>query len=285
MPRHTPSDEPGSSPCHTLAAPIRPTQAPRAKRRRWCDAFLYFVRKLSLRAGGRRLVLKSPAHTARVALLLELFPDAQFVYIHRDPLTVYQSAVHMARTTYWYMYLAAPTDEQIHEFILNQFEVRCRDERSGRHTTRCRGLALPCAVGSRCREPRACAASCWYMYLAAPRLLLTASAATRRLDATHPWPQVLWREYAADRGAIPAGALHELSFEELTHDPAAALGAIYAKLGLEGYEARVRPRVEAQVGGRLRGYKKNEHADVDPAVRALVARRWADYIAAWGYKL
>eukprot|EP00966_Prymnesium_polylepis_P276679 6392161-Prymnesium_polylepis.1 len=29
----------------------------------------------------------------------------------------------MARTTYWYMYLAAPSDEQIHEFILHQFEV------------------------------------------------------------------------------------------------------------------------------------------------------------------
>lgn len=68
-------------------------------------------------------MLKSPAHTARVALLLQLFPEAQFVYIHRDPLTVYQSAVHMAKTTYWYMYVATPTDEQIHEFILNQFEA------------------------------------------------------------------------------------------------------------------------------------------------------------------
>ena len=26
----------------------------------------------------------------------------------------------MADTTYWHMYLATPTDEQIHEFILNQ---------------------------------------------------------------------------------------------------------------------------------------------------------------------
>ena len=33
----------------------------------------------------RRLLLKSPCHTARIALLLEEFPDAQFIYLHRDP--------------------------------------------------------------------------------------------------------------------------------------------------------------------------------------------------------
>ena len=87
--------------------------APEAATRRWTDAFLLFLRKLSYRAGGRRLLLKSPAHTARVALLLKLFPDAQFVYIHRDPEEVYQSACHMADTTYWHMYLATPTDEQV----------------------------------------------------------------------------------------------------------------------------------------------------------------------------
>ena len=29
----------------------------------------------------------------------------------------------MADTAYWYTYLAQPTDEQVHEFILNQFVV------------------------------------------------------------------------------------------------------------------------------------------------------------------
>jgi len=90
------------------------------------------LRKLSLRAGGRRLLLKSPAHTARVRLLLHLFPDAQFVYIHRHPAAVYQSACHMADTQYWHMYLATPTDEQIHEFILNQFEVLWREYAAAR---------------------------------------------------------------------------------------------------------------------------------------------------------
>ena len=90
------------------------------------------LRKLTLRCGGKRLLLKSPVHTARVELLLKLFPDAQFIYIHRHPEAVYKSACHMADTTYWHCYLKEPTDEQVHEFILNQFELLWREYDAGR---------------------------------------------------------------------------------------------------------------------------------------------------------
>ena len=45
----------------------------------------------------RPLVLKSPGHTCRIGLLLDLFPEAKFVLIHRDPYDVYQSTVHTVR--------------------------------------------------------------------------------------------------------------------------------------------------------------------------------------------
>lgn len=57
---------------------------------RWKTAFVWFLKKLTLKQ-GRPLVLKSPAHTARIPLLLELFPDAAFVHIHRHPYAVFQS--------------------------------------------------------------------------------------------------------------------------------------------------------------------------------------------------
>ena len=44
---------------------------------------------------SKRLLLKSPVHTARVRILKRLFPDAQFVYIHRNPYDVFRSAAHM----------------------------------------------------------------------------------------------------------------------------------------------------------------------------------------------
>jgi len=58
---------------------------------------MYFIRKVQLfRGTEKRLLLKSPVHTARIKLLLKLFPDAQFVYIHRNPYDVFRSAVNMA---------------------------------------------------------------------------------------------------------------------------------------------------------------------------------------------
>jgi omega-hydroxy-beta-dihydromenaquinone-9 sulfotransferase len=59
----------------------------------WKAAFLTFLRKLTLK-NGKPLILKSPAHTGRIRLLLELFPGAKFVHIHRNPFTVFQSFVH-----------------------------------------------------------------------------------------------------------------------------------------------------------------------------------------------
>ncbi|GAC1473015.1 MAG: sulfotransferase [Isosphaeraceae bacterium] len=60
----------------------------------WKRAFVRFLKKLTLRS-DRPLLLKSPPHTGRIKLLLDLFPDARFVHIHRDPYTVFRSTRHL----------------------------------------------------------------------------------------------------------------------------------------------------------------------------------------------
>ncbi len=46
---------------------------------------------------SRTILLKSPPHTARVALILEVFPDARFVHIRRNPYDVYVSTLGLLR--------------------------------------------------------------------------------------------------------------------------------------------------------------------------------------------
>jgi hypothetical protein len=53
--------------------------------------YLRVLQIATLHAGGRRLVLKNPVNTARIRMLLELFPDAKFVHIHRSPYEVFAS--------------------------------------------------------------------------------------------------------------------------------------------------------------------------------------------------
>jgi hypothetical protein len=63
----------------------------------WKASFRLLLKKVTLKT-GKPLILKSPPHTCRIKLLLELFPDAKFIHIHRDPLTVFQSSVHTFAT-------------------------------------------------------------------------------------------------------------------------------------------------------------------------------------------
>ncbi|MGL6096207.1 MAG: sulfotransferase family protein, partial [Fimbriiglobus sp.] len=61
----------------------------------WKRTLLRFLKAVQFRSPGKRLVLKSPPHTARVPVLLEMFPDAKFVHIVRDPYVVYPSTVNL----------------------------------------------------------------------------------------------------------------------------------------------------------------------------------------------
>jgi hypothetical protein len=60
----------------------------------WKRTFRRFLQAITYR-DPRRLVLKSPPHTARIPVLLELFPEAKFVHIVRDPYTLFASTVNL----------------------------------------------------------------------------------------------------------------------------------------------------------------------------------------------
>jgi hypothetical protein len=117
------------SPYLTIAFPTHPPQdqealdhdglSPRA-RRAWKRAFLRFIRQLTFR-NPRRLVLKSPTHSCRIKTLLELFPDARFVHIVRDPYVVFPSTVNLWKSLYQTQGLQRPTFAGLEEHVFRTF--------------------------------------------------------------------------------------------------------------------------------------------------------------------
>ncbi len=61
----------------------------------WREKFLWFIRALTYHHSGKQLVLKSPPHTGRVAELAELFPEAKFIHLIRDPRKLFSSTMRL----------------------------------------------------------------------------------------------------------------------------------------------------------------------------------------------
>jgi len=61
----------------------------------WRAQYFQLLQKASYLAEGRRLVLKNPPNTGRIATLLAMFPKARFIHIYRNPYRVFYSTRHL----------------------------------------------------------------------------------------------------------------------------------------------------------------------------------------------
>ncbi|MFY9254630.1 MAG: sulfotransferase [Fuerstiella sp.] len=91
------------SPCMLLAHPtefshfwrsLQFEKLPQNELQRWKDSLRLLVKKLTF-TSPKRIMMKSPFHTFHVSTLLEMYPDARFLYIHRNPYNIFRSAVHL----------------------------------------------------------------------------------------------------------------------------------------------------------------------------------------------
>ncbi|MFO0804434.1 MAG: sulfotransferase [Gemmataceae bacterium] len=90
---------------------------------KWKRGFRRFLQMLTFK-DPRRLVLKSPPHTARVPVLLDLFPDARFIHIVRDPFTVFQSTVNLWKSLGRKHGMQVPrNDAALREKVFREFRV------------------------------------------------------------------------------------------------------------------------------------------------------------------
>ncbi len=117
------------SPYLTMAFPNHPAQCPEyfdlegisaQARELWKYKYSRFLKQVAHRS-PKRLVLKSPPHTCRIKLLLELFPEAHFVHIVRNPYLTIPSTIHLWETMYVMHGLQLPKFDGLKEFVLENF--------------------------------------------------------------------------------------------------------------------------------------------------------------------
>ena len=121
---------PNRSPQYPRYADLRGLSA--GELNRWKRAFVWFLKCVSFQS-PKRIVLKSPLHTCRVDVLSELFPDARFVHIVRDPYAVYPSTIRLWTRLWACQALQVPTLDGLGESVLANFNRMYQAFESSRH--------------------------------------------------------------------------------------------------------------------------------------------------------
>ncbi len=72
---------------------------------------------------SKRLLLKNPHSMGRIEVLLELYPNAKFVHIHRNPYDVFNSNIHLYQSTIQTQFLQELSDQEMEERVLYCYET------------------------------------------------------------------------------------------------------------------------------------------------------------------
>ena len=180
----------------------------------WKAALTWFLQKLTFKY-GKPLILKSPGHTCRIKVLLDMFPQAKFVHIRRNPFDVFRSTEHLMRTGVTPLWtLQRPDFRDLDDRIIRQYKE-------------------------------------------------------------------VYDAFFEERGHIPKGHLHEVSFEALEADPIGQVRGIYETLALPNF-AHVEAALRRYLDG-IAGYKKNTLPDLSSELRSRIEKEWRRSFDEWGY--
>lgn len=64
-------------------------------RKKWLKWYLFNMKKITYKEKGKKLMLKNPSNTGRIKTLLEFFPNAKFIHLHRNPYYTYASSINL----------------------------------------------------------------------------------------------------------------------------------------------------------------------------------------------
>jgi hypothetical protein len=88
----------------------------------WKREYLNTIQFVTYKNNGRQLVLKNPPNTERVRLMLEMFPDAKFIFLYRNPYHLFYSTKNMwQKAILNYYSVQKITDGELDEIVFEHF--------------------------------------------------------------------------------------------------------------------------------------------------------------------
>lgn len=106
---------------------VRFTENGDENKQAWLEGYDYLIRKALYNRKGKFPILKNPANTARFTGILEKYPDAKFIHIYRNPLTVYLSTKKFFLSLFPSVQLQKTTPEQITNIVFKYYGLVMRD--------------------------------------------------------------------------------------------------------------------------------------------------------------
>ena len=107
--------------------------ASKREEEQWKAGYYALIRKFSFAYGGRRLLVKNPVNTARIPQLLELFPNARFIYISRNPYDVFPSTKHLHKKLMPFCQLQDIAFSEVETNIINFYRSQIKKYHIEKH--------------------------------------------------------------------------------------------------------------------------------------------------------
>ena len=99
---------------------------------KWYSDYNYLLKKAAIETGGKRLIIKNPVNTARIDKILKLFPEAKFLYIYRNPVTVFFSTQRFFQQLFPTLWLHRVNDTFINGMIFDIYQRLIEEYQKGK---------------------------------------------------------------------------------------------------------------------------------------------------------
>lgn len=93
----------------------------------WKEDYTLLIKKALANTKKERYLSKNPPNTARIKVLLEMFPNARFIHIHRNPIEVYLSTHHFFKKMLPHLQLQSIDKQKLDDAIFQLYKDLMQD--------------------------------------------------------------------------------------------------------------------------------------------------------------